>query len=116
MFIGMGNIFKNKKYENAIENKKDIKEFFKKIVFDKYSSVKNNLNDIENKIVVNLMKKSNYQIKPDKASKNRSYNKSYNNNNNNKYKNKYEKIAAIKPKKASNYKLKNYILSIKIKA
>ena len=104
MLIEMGNKFKYKKYGNDRDNKKEIKELFKKIVFDKYSSMKKNLNDIENKIVVNLMKKSNYKIKPDKNSKNRSYNKSYNNNNNNKYKNKYEKITAIKPKKASNYK------------
>ncbi len=107
MLIGMDNNFKNKKYRNA-ENKKDIKELFKRIAFDKYSSLKNNLNDIENKIIVNLMKKNNYKIKSDKKAKNRSYNKSYNNNNSNKYKNKYEKITAIKPKKVSNYKLYDF--------
>ena len=108
MLSGMSNNFKYKKYENANDNKKEIKELFKKIVFDKYSFLKKNLNEIENKIVVNLMKKNNYKIKPDKTSKNRAYNKSYNNNNRNKYKNKYEKIAAIKPKKASNYKLYDF--------
>ena len=108
MLRGMGNNFKYKKYENVNDNKKDIKELFKKIVFDKYSFLKKNLNEIENKIVVNLMKKNNYKIKPDKTSKNRAYNKSYNNNNRNKYKNKYAKIAAIKPKKASNYKLYDF--------
>lgn len=107
MLIGMGNNFKYKKYGNA-ESKKDIKELFKKIVFDKYSSMKNNLNEIENKIVVNLMKKNKYTLKPDKKAKKRVYNKSYNNNNHNKYKNKYEKITAIKPKKASNYKLYDF--------
>ena len=108
MLIEMDNNFKYKKYGNA-ENKKDIKELFKRIVFDKYSFLKNNLNDIENKIIVNLMKKNNYKIKSDKKAKNRSYNKSYNNNNNsNKFKNKYEKITAIKPKKVSNYKLYDF--------
>ena len=45
---------------------------------------------------------------PNKKVKNRAYNRSYNNNNNNKYKNKYERITAIKPKKASNYKLYDF--------
>jgi len=108
MLIGVGNNCKFKKYGDANNNKKDIKELFKKIVFDKYSSLKNNLNDIENKIVINLMKKNNYKIMPTKKVKNHVYNKSYNNNNNNKYKNKYERITAIKPKKASNYKLYDF--------
>ena len=108
MLIGIGNNFKVKKYGDANGNKKDIKELFKKIVFDKYSSLKNSLNDIENKIVVNLMKKNNYKPMPNKKVKNRAYNRSYNNNNNNKYKNKYERITAIKPKKASNYKLYDF--------
>ena len=108
MLIGVGNNCKFKKYGDVNNNKKDIKELFKKIVFDKYSSLKNNLNDIENKIVINLMKKNNYKIMPTKKVKNHVYNKSYNNNNNNKYKNKYERITAIKPKKASNYKLYDF--------
>ena len=103
----ISNNFKDKKYGN-VENKKDIKELFKKIVFDKYTSLKNNLNDIENKIIINLMKKNNYKVKSGKKGKNRSYNKSYNNNNSNKYKNKYEKITALKPKKTSNYRLYDF--------
>ena len=108
MLIGKGYHYKFKKYGDVNGNKKDIKELFKKIVFDKYSSLKNSLNDIENKIVVNLMKKNNYKIIPNKKVKNRAYNRSYNNNNNNKNKNKYERITAIKPKKQSNYKLYDF--------
>ena len=106
MLIGKGYNYKFKKYGDANGTKKDIKELFKKIVFDKYSSLKNSLNDIENKIVVNLMKKNNYKIIPNKKAKNRAYNRSYNNNNKNK--NKYERITAIKPKKHSNYKLYDF--------
>ena len=109
MLIGKGYNFKFKKYGDVNGNKKDLKELFKKIVFDKYSSLKNSLNDIENKIVVNLMKKNNYnKIMQNKKVNNRAYNRSYNNNNNNKFKNKYERITAIKPKKASNFKLYDF--------
>ena len=108
MLIGKGYNYKFKKYGDVNGNKKDIKELFKKIVFNKYSSLKNSLNDIENKIVVNLMKKNNFKIIPNKIVKNRAYNRSYNNNNNNNYKNKFERITAIKPKKQSNYKLYDF--------
>jgi hypothetical protein len=108
MLIGKGNNFEFKKYGDTDGNLKDIKEIFKKIVFDKYSSLKNSLNDIENKIVVNLMKKNNYKIMPNKKVKNHTHNRSYNKTNYSKFKNKYERITAIKPKKASNYKLYDF--------
>ena len=102
----MGNKYKK---NNVGDEKKEMKDLFKKIVFNKYSNVKNYLNGVENKIVVNLMKKNNYnKIMQNKKVNNRAYNRSYNNNNNNKNKNKYERITAIKPKKQSNYKLYDF--------
>ena len=58
-----------KKYNSISDEKKEIKDLFKKIVFNKYTYIKNDLNDIENKIVLNLMKKYNYKIMFDKKTK-----------------------------------------------
>ncbi len=51
-------------------NYPDIKDLFKKIVFNKYNNIKYQLNDIEKKLVLNLMKKNNYKINSDKANTN----------------------------------------------
>ena len=78
----LGNNFKRK---NSIsDNKKIIKDIFIKNVFDKYYYVKNDMNDIENKIVLNLMKKFNYKMLTDKNNKKRNYiNGNYTGSNNN---------------------------------
>ena len=72
------NIWKNmlgkrlkKKIFNS-DHKKEIKDLFKKIVFNRYTYMRNHLNDIENKITVKLMKKHNYKIISEK--KNKSHN------------------------------------------
>jgi len=59
---------KNKKYM--------LKQIFKNVVFDRYKSISNKLNDIEKSIINNLFKKYKYNEKNEKPA--------YNNNNNNK--------------------------------
>lgn len=105
MLLGLENKFTFKNIGNSQDNKKQMRELFKKIVFNKYSAYKNKLNDIENKVVLKLMKMNNYKVLPEKKAKNHINNKSYNNNT---YKNKYEKVALLKPKKGSNIKLYDY--------
>ena len=98
-----GNNFKQNK---VIDEKKEMKDLFKKIVFNKYSNVKNYLNGVENKIVANLMKKYNYKVLSDKKvnnNKNHIFN-TINCNNVNGKRNKKEKI--IKPK-IKNHKIIN---------
>jgi hypothetical protein len=61
-----------KKYKKKMfisDHKKEIKDLFKKIVCNRYNSIKNNLNDIENKITVKIMKKHNYKVISDKNKK-----------------------------------------------
>ena len=54
------NIMKNK--VNNIHNKENLKELFKKTIFDKYNKISGKINIIENKIILNLMKKYKYNI------------------------------------------------------
>ena len=86
------------KNKNNFDEKKEIKELFKKIVFNKYSFLKNKLNDIENKIVQNLIKKYNYKALSEIKNKN-NYNYT-----NGVSQNKKEKV--IKPRKI-NHKVVN---------
>ena len=86
------------KNKNNFDEKKEIKELFKKIVFNKYSFLKNKLNDIENKIVQNLIKKYNYKAISEIKNKN-NYNYT-----NGVSQNKKEKV--IKPRKI-NHKVVN---------
>ena len=84
------NMFKNnikKKNINndIIDRKSEMKNLFIKIIFDKYSHVKNFLNEIENKIVMKLMKKYNYKVLNNRK------NKSQLINNNNSIKNEVPK-------------------------
>ena len=44
-------------------NKEKLKEIFKKIIFERYYKIKERFNNIENKIILNLMKKYNYNLK-----------------------------------------------------
>ena len=53
-----------------------LKQIFKNVVFDRYKSISNKLNDIEKSIINNLIKKYKYNDKNEKPD--------YNNNNNNK--------------------------------
>jgi hypothetical protein len=48
----------------------EIKDLFKKVVFNKYNNIKNHLNEIEKKLVLNLMKKNNFELIPDKVNTN----------------------------------------------
>ena len=54
-------------YEHNRKNndykKEKLKEVFKKIIFERYNKIKGRFNNIENKIILNLMKKYNYNIK-----------------------------------------------------
>ena len=54
-------------YEHNRKNndykKEKLKEVFKKIIFERYYKIKGRFNNIENKIILNLMKKYNYNIK-----------------------------------------------------
>jgi hypothetical protein len=43
-------------------NKEKIKELFTKIIFDKYNKISGKINNIENKIIINLMKKYKYNL------------------------------------------------------
>ena len=72
------NIKKRELNSNKI---KILKVLFKKIVFDKYYSLKNTINDIENKIIINLMKKYNYKMLSDKKKKHSYINGNYNSTN-----------------------------------
>ena len=49
--------------KNNDYNKEKLKEVFKKIIFERYYKIKGRFNNIENKIILNLMKKYNYNIK-----------------------------------------------------
>ena len=61
-FILWNNIlYNNKKIKDS--NKEKLKEIFKKTVFEKYNKIKGKINNIENKIIINLMKKYKYNIK-----------------------------------------------------
>ena len=94
----VGNKYKKNK---VVDEKKEMKDLFKKIVFNKYSNVKNYLNGVENKIVANLMKKYNYKILSDKKvnnNKNHIFN-TINCNNANGKRNKKEKMINPKIKK-----------------
>ena len=100
----LGNKFiKNKNY---IDEKKEIKDLFKKIVFNKYSYLKNSLNDVENKIVVNLMKKHNYKVLTDKKIRNHRIDGTYNGNHNY-YNNIKKKKENLKKGKMNNHKIIN---------
>jgi hypothetical protein len=61
------NMFKNKlkkinSNSDCIDRKSEMKNLFIKIIFDKYPYMKTFLNEIENKIVMKLMKKYNYKV------------------------------------------------------
>jgi hypothetical protein len=49
--------------KNNDYNKEKLKEIFKKIIFERYYKIKERFNNIENKIILNLMKKYNYNLK-----------------------------------------------------
>ena len=53
------NMKKEKKNENSKEYLKDL---FRKIIFDNYYKISSKINNIENKIILNLMRKYNYNI------------------------------------------------------
>ena len=101
--FGLGNKHQ-KNMKNNLHNINKIKDLFKKIVFNKFSSLKNSLNDIENKIVLNLIKKYNYKTLSKIKNKNSKINKESRGNNYNGIKNKKEKI-----KNKNNHKIINSI-------
>ena len=57
------NILFNYNQKNKKDKKEKLKEIFKKVVFERYYKIKGKINNIENKIILNLMKKYNYNIK-----------------------------------------------------
>jgi hypothetical protein len=52
-------------------NKQKIKELFEKAIFDKYNKISGKINNIENKIILNIMKKYNYKKEIRKEEKNK---------------------------------------------
>ena len=99
--LGIGN--KHQKIINKnLDNNNKIKDIFKLIVFNKYSSLKNSLNDIQNKIVSNLIKKYNYKTLFEIKNKNNKIYKESGGNSNNGIKNKKDKI-----KNKNNHKIIN---------
>ena len=71
---------KNKRYSES--NIGILKDLFKKIIFDKYYKLFDKFNNLENKIILNLMKKHKYNIgKKSDIKNNGSMNKINNNNN-----------------------------------
>ena len=61
-FVLWGKIMEASNEKNFKYDKKKIKDLFIKIIFDKYYKISGKLNDIENKIILNFMKKYNYNI------------------------------------------------------
>jgi hypothetical protein len=55
-------IFNKNEKRHDKYNKEIIKDLFKKVIFDKYYKLSGNLNNIENQIILNLMKKYKYNI------------------------------------------------------
>ena len=62
-------ILYEQKEKNDEENKEKVKKIFKKIVFERYSKIKEKLNNLENKIIITLMNKYNYSPKTKKSVK-----------------------------------------------
>jgi hypothetical protein len=62
--------------KNSINNKDKLKVLFKKIIFDKYYKISNKVDNIENQIILNLMKKYNYNMNSNKRN---GYMNSFNN-------------------------------------
>ena len=52
--------------KNSINSKEKLKDLFKKIIFDKYYKVSNKFDNIENQIILNLMKKFKYNMNSNK--------------------------------------------------
>ena len=99
--LGIGN--KHQKIINKnLDNNNKIKDIFKLIVLNKYSSLKNSLNDIQNKIVSNLIKKYNYKTLSEIKNKNNKIYKESGGNYKNGFKNKKDKI-----KNKNNHKIIN---------
>ena len=61
--------------KNNINNKEKLKDLFKKIIFDKYYKISTKVDNIENQIILNLMKKFKYNMNSNKKN-------GYNNMNN----------------------------------
>ena len=49
--------------EEKRKNKEKLKDIFKKVIFERYHKISGKINNIENKIVLNLMKKYHYNLK-----------------------------------------------------
>jgi hypothetical protein len=64
--------------KNSINNKDKLKDLFKKIIFDKYYKISTKVDNIENQIILNLMKKYNYNMNSNKKNE---YMNNWNNGN-----------------------------------
>ena len=82
-FALWGNIMESSNQKNYRYNKDKIRDLFIKSIFDKYNKISGKLNNIENKIILNLMKKFKYN-----TNKKNNLAKSNENLNSNKDKNK----------------------------
>ena len=64
--------------KNSFNNKDKLKDLFKKIIFDKYYKISTKVDNIENQIILNLMKKYNYNVNSNKKNE---YMNNWNNGN-----------------------------------
>ena len=88
------NIIFGKNKNNKIYDKEKIRQIFKIIAFDRYYKISNRLNNIEEKIVLGLMKKYKYNKNNDVKSYN---NSNYKTTNNKHYKSKSNKNNSTSP-------------------
>ena len=93
------NIAFNKDKKSIIYDKEQLKKIFKIIVFDKHHKISGKLNNLENKIIIGLMKKFRYSRNSEIKSNN---NIKQNNN-----KNKSNKNSSVSPIQAYKYMIKN---------
>ena len=93
------NIEFNKDKKSILYDKEQLKKIFKIIVFDKHHKISGKLNNLENKIIIGLMKKFRYSRNSEIKSNN---NIKQNNN-----KNKSNKNSSVSPIQAYKYMIKN---------
>ena len=96
------NIVFNRDKKNIVYDKEQLKKIFRIIVFDKHHKISGKLNNIENKIIIGLMKKFRYSRNSENISNN-NIKQNYIKNN----KNKPNKNSSVSPIQTYKYMIKN---------
>jgi hypothetical protein len=96
------NIVFNRDKKNIVYDKEQLKKIFKIIVFDNHHKISGKLNNIENKIIIGLMKKFRYSRNSENISNN-NIKQNYIKNN----KNKPNKNSSVSPIQTYKYMIKN---------